>query len=348
MSRESNPEAAHWKMNIRAEPQLYTQNSRLRTAVLPTLPAMVEAGLPRNSTGVCAATKRGGRWIETSPERFRQQVERLALGLHDLGVRPGDRVSLHGESSTEWMIADLAILSLGAASVPIYTTQPADQVEYILNDAGVVAHIVSSPALHRASAAALANVASCRAVVGIHGEHAAGVLGWDTLQARGGRLAEAQPELLHALRAEVGAETLATLIYTSGTTGTPKGVMLTHANLASNVLASIERMPWDIEGCRGQTILSYLPLSHVFERMLAYLYLHIGYPVHFVESFEQILEDLQQVKPVHFSSVPRLLEKVHAGIHAKVDTLSGAQRSVLAWGLALADRYDVERPLGLV
>jgi long-chain acyl-CoA synthetase len=329
-------------MSTRDDSRLTTHNSQRNC---PTLLDLVYSGLPQNTTGVAIATKRQGRWIETPPDRFRQQVDRFALGLYDLGVRPGARVSLHGESSAEWVIADVAILSLGAASVPIYTTQPADQIEYILNDASVTAHVVSTPALYRASAPALASVGSLRATIGIHGPHGEDVLGWQQVLDRGGRLAAEKPELLETLRAQVSAETLATLIYTSGTTGTPKGVMLSHGNIASNVLASLERMPWDIESCRGQSILSYLPLSHVFERMLTYLYLHIGYPIYFVESFEQILEDLQHVKPVHFSSVPRLLEKVYAGIHNKADQLSGAQRAVLKWGLELADAYDVERPL---
>jgi len=149
-----------------------------------------------------------------------------------------------------------------------------------------------------------------------------------------------------AERALAKPEDLATLIYTSGTTGMPKGVMLTHWNLASNVLASLERMPWSIEGERGKRILSYLPMSHVFERMLSYLYQYIGYPVWFIEQVEEMMADLKVVQPVHFSSVPRMLEKVYAAVHAKPSQLQGAQKKVMQWGLALADRFDVERPMG--
>ena len=123
--------------------------------------------------------------------------------------------------------------------------------------------------------------------------------------------------------------------------------MLTHANITSNVGSVLERIPWDIEGERGGKILSYLPLSHVFERMLAYLYLHIGYPIFFVEHFERILEDIQTIEPIHFATVPRLLEKVHAGIHAKAREMTGVKRRTMEWGLALADRYDVEMDLGV-
>lgn len=312
-----------------------------------TLTQLVEEGLPRNATGVAFATKRGGRWIETSVADFRRNVEHLALGLRALGVAKGDRVALHAENSAEWITADQAILSLGAVVVPIYTTQPGDQVEFILRDAEAAVYLVSTPALWEGVASRIANVPSLRATVGILGSHADGMLAWEDVLASGRDVAAGDAGLFARLRAEVRPDDLASLIYTSGTTGMPKGVMLTHGNLASNVLASLERMPFDIEADRGHRILSYLPLSHVFERMLSYLYLHIGFPVWFVERFEEMLTDLQHVRPIHFSSVPRLLEKVHAGIHAKPDQLHGAQKKILQWGLALADRYDLETPLSL-
>ncbi|HEX8906505.1 MAG TPA: long-chain fatty acid--CoA ligase, partial [Longimicrobiaceae bacterium] len=312
-----------------------------------TLLALVEQGLPKNITPTIVATKRDGRWIETSRAGFERQVELFAYGLHDLGVRRGDRVAIHAENSTEWLIADQAILSIGAVDVPIYTTQPADQIEYILENSEAVAYIVSSQKLHKAVASVLPNIAALKAVVGIRGAFAEGMHAWADVLARGEAARAQDRDFFRLARAEAKPDDLATLIYTSGTTGTPKGVMLTHWNLASNVLSSLERMPWDIEAERGQKILSYLPLSHVFERMLGYLYLHIGYPLWFVENFEEMLADLQVVKPVHFSTVPRLLEKVNAAVHGKADQLHGIQRSILKWGLDLADRYDVERPLGV-
>ncbi|HET7461343.1 MAG TPA: long-chain fatty acid--CoA ligase [Longimicrobium sp.] len=312
-----------------------------------TLLALVEQGLPRNITPVTIATKRDGKWIETSRAEFERQVELFAYGLHALGVRRGDRVAIHAENSAEWMVADLAILSLGAIDVPIYTTQPADQIEYIITNSEAVAYIVSSPRLYGAVAACLPNCAGLKAVIGIRGSFGEGMLSWRDVLAKGEAAKAAEPGFLAESRARANPEDLATFIYTSGTTGTPKGVMLTHWNLASNVLSSLERMPWDIEGLRGEKILSYLPLSHVFERMLAYLYLHVGYPVWFVENFEEMLQDLAAVRPVHFSTVPRLLEKVYAAIHAKGATLHGAQKKIFEWGIGLADRYDVEKPLGL-
>jgi long-chain acyl-CoA synthetase len=311
-----------------------------------TILALVEQGLPRNTTGTVIATKRDGVWVEMARPEFERQVERFAYGLHALGVRRGDRVALHSENSTEWLVADLAILSIGAVTVPIYTTQPADQIEYIVENSEAVAYIVSTAKLHAPVADVLKRATGLQAVIGVRGSFAEGMLTWDEVLKRGEEAKAADPRWFQMSRGEVRPSDLATLIYTSGTTGTPKGVMLTHWNLASNVLSSIERMPWDIEGDRGHKILSYLPLSHVFERMLSYLYLNIGYPIWFVENFEEMLKDLAFVKPVHFSSVPRLLEKVHAAIHARSATLSGAQKRIFDWGIALADRFDVEKPLG--
>ncbi len=312
-----------------------------------TLLALVEKGLPLNVTPTTVATKRDGKWIETSRAEFERQIELFAYGLRDLGVRRGDRVALHAENSMEWLAVDQAILSLGAVNVPIYTTQPPDQIQYILENSEAVAYVVSTEKLHHGVADILPRMPTLKAAIGVRGAFAEGMHAWGDVLTRGEAARAKEPDFFRASRAEVKPEDLATLIYTSGTTGTPKGVMLTHWNLASNVLSSLERMPWDIEAERGKKLLSYLPLSHVFERMLGYLYLYIGYPVWFVENFEEMLTDLAFVKPVHFSTVPRLLEKVYAAIHAKADTLHGAKKSILKWGLDLADRYDVERPLGV-
>jgi long-chain acyl-CoA synthetase len=311
-----------------------------------TLLRIVEEGLKRNTTGTALATKRAGQWIETSIADFVRQVEHFAMGLRSLGVNRGDRVGLHSENSTEWIIADQAILSLGAVSVPIYTTQPGDQIDYILRDAEAAAFIVSSEKLAAVSRDFIDAIPSIRAKIGILGSFAPGMLTWGQVLELGRKHTEENPGVFAALRAEVKPEDLATLIYTSGTTGMPKGVMLSHWNIASNVKSSVTRMPWDLEGERGKRILSYLPLSHVFERMITYLYFDAGYPVWFVETVDQIMDDLKTVQPIHFSSVPRLLEKVHAGLHNRLHQMHGAQKAIFRWGLELADRFDVERDLG--
>ncbi len=204
-----------------------------------TILALVDQGLPKYP-GTAIATKRDGRWIETSAADFKRQVERFAMGLRDLGVERGDRVALHAENSAEWLIADQAVLSLGAVNVPIYTTQPADQIAYIVENSEAVAYIVSTAALHSSVARVLAEAPGVRAVIGIRGKFTEAMLGWDDVLARGDRAMAEEPGFFAAARAQVKPEDLATLIYTSGTTGTPKGVMLSHWNLASNVIASLD------------------------------------------------------------------------------------------------------------
>ncbi len=308
-----------------------------------TIPDLVEAGLAKNTTGVACATKRGGVWIETSVDDFRAKIRQFALGLYDLGVRKGDRVALHAENSTEWLIVDQAVLRLGAVTVPIYTTQPADQIRYILEDAEARVYVVSTEELFASLQSYVDEIATLETTVGILGAFQNGMLTFDEVLERGH--AET-PDRLETLTAAVAPDDLATLVYTSGTTGQPKGVMLTHRNLVFNVLASLVRTPFDPETHRGGTLLSYLPLSHSFERMMTLLYLYIGYPIYFVEDFHEIREDFLTVRPVHFSTVPRLLEKIHAGIRAKAETLSGVQKTLMRWALGLAERYDVERTMG--
>src|SRR4051812_18271913 len=191
-----------------------------------TLLALVEQGLPKNVTPATVATKRDGKWLEMPRAEFERQVELFAYGLHDLGVRRGDRVALHAENSTEWLIADQAILSLGAVNVPIYTTQPADQIQYILENSEAVAYIVSTARLHGGVADILGRVPTLKAAIGIRGAFADGMLSWHDVLARGEAARAKEPDFFRASRAEAKPDDLATLIYTSGTTGTPKGVML--------------------------------------------------------------------------------------------------------------------------
>jgi long-chain acyl-CoA synthetase len=310
----------------------------------PTIPALVAQGIPKNVSGVQASTKRDGQWIATSPDQYMRLVRQVALAFHDLGVRRGDRVAIHAEPSTEWLIVDLALLSLGAVDVPIYPTQPGDQVAYILGNAGVSVYVTSSAKIWSGVAAHVKGVASVNTLVGIRGALEPGMLGWSDLVARGAAREAADAHLVDEALAATTPDDVATLIYTSGTTGNPKGVTLTHANLTSNALSVLSRLPWDLEKERPDArILSYLPLSHVFERMLVYVYQYLGYPIHFIENVEEIQQDLATVRPVHFSTVPRLLEKVYSGIHARPAQMKGAQKAIFTWALGVAARYDVER-----
>jgi long-chain acyl-CoA synthetase len=309
-----------------------------------TLPELIYKGLEKYPGGLFSSTKRGGEWHPTDVETFKQKVKNLAMGLYDLGVRPGDKVAIHSENSTEWQICDLAILSLGAANVPIYTTQPGDQIKYILENSDSVVHIVSNDEMFAETKPLIKSVKSVKAVISIHGSEHKKLKSFDEILEAGKKRNEKEPGLFDKLRSEVKPDDLATLIYTSGTTGLPKGVMLTHSNIASNVEASLEKLPFDMKEFHGQNVLSYLPLSHVFERMIEYMYLSMGCRIYYIEVVEEIRDDMQYVQPFFMATVPRLLEKIHTGVKVKGQELSGAKKNLYYWAIYRTEEYDPENP----
>ncbi len=304
----------------------------------------VDKGLQNHNKKVLFATKRGGEWIETGKEEFQTKVRNLALGLYELGVRRGDRVSLHSENSAEWLICDQAILSLGAVDVPVYETQPAEQIKYILENAEVNVHIVSNEELYRESKSLVNSIDNLEQVIRIFDAENQDVLSFEDILEKGATKHKEDPELFERLRSEVDPDDLATLIYTSGTTGDPKGVMLTHWNIASNLLASLERVPFDDNVEEDQRMLSYLPLSHVFERLITYLYIRLGYPIYYIEDINEIREDFEHIRPYYLATVPRLLEKIHTGVKVKGQEMSGIKKQLYYWALNLTDEYDPEHP----
>ena len=311
---------------------------RLMSSHPTTICELVDQGLKRNS-GLAASTKRGGAWIETSADEFVRAMHECAAGFYDLGVRKGDRVALHGESSTEWLIIDQALMRLGAVSVPIYTTQPADQIRFIVEDAQACGYVVSTEALYSVCGSQLQQAPSMKWTVGLFGRFAEDALTLEDLKARGRDRQQNEPDLVERSTQSVSADDLATLAYTSGTTGTPKGVMLTHGNITTNAIVVSERMPYQAPA----TVLSFLPLSHSLERMASIFYLHTACPIHFIETTDEFLEDIQTVRPVHMTSVPRLLEKVHAGVMNKVNAASGLKAKLARWALNRANQFDVTR-----
>lgn len=308
-----------------------------------TIPTLVEQGFDKNKTGVFIASKRDGKWTEITSQVFRDKVKYMALGLYDAGIRKGDKVALHSENGIEWIISDQAILSLGAINVPIYTTQPGDQIKYILENSEAKLYLYSTDKLADAFRPYAKEVKHVKPVALVKTSHKDD-LTMDSLLERGKALFEKEPELFDTLKNAVQPDDLASFIYTSGTTGMPKGVMLTHNNISSNVQYSVSRIPFDIEANRGGKLMSYLPLSHIFERMLGYMYFNIGYPVYYIEKVEEIKEDLQHVKPIFFATVPRLLEKIYSGLRDKIGKESGLKKKIGSWALAQADAYSIDNP----
>ena len=276
-------------------------------------------------------SKVGGAWRPVSAADFGFTVRALSLGLNALGIQPGDRVGILSENRPEWAMADYAILSAGAWSVPIYPTLPAAQVASLLKDCGARAIFVSSADQLAKIAAARADCPALEYVVAIDGPAPGepGYLTFHGLVDKGRPTLEMSPALFEQRAARVRPEDVATIIYTSGTTGEPKGAMLTHSNFVSNVVACCEVVPFSADS----TALSFLPLSHVFERMLDYAYLYRHSTIAYAESIDKLKDNFLEVNPHCFGAVPRVYEKVHARIRERVEKGSGLKRRLFEWAI---------------
>src|SRR5689334_24497868 len=278
-----------------------------------------------------------GKWFNIPAATFVERVKHCALGLAALGVRPGDRIALLSENRPEWSISDLAILSLGAINVPIYTTQALEQVDYILSDSGARAIFISNRRLYKH----LKPVLDKRPLEHLIffeedvAEDVAHGLALTALEQKGRELAAQRPGAFEAYLQAVHPDDLATIIYTSGTTGEPKGVMLTHNNFMSNVTSIAKGLPI------GPTdvALSVLPLSHIFERDGFYVFCYCGVSVYYSASFDQVGENLREVAPTVMTAVPRLFEKVYHRIIKKGMAEKGYKRSIFMSSLAVGQRY---------
>jgi long-chain acyl-CoA synthetase len=272
-----------------------------------------------------------------SAETFVDRVKHVALGLAALGIRPGDRICLLSENRPEWSIVDLAILSLGAINVPIYTTQAIDQIDYILADSGPRAIFVSNRKLYRHARPVLDN-RKLEYLIFFDddiGEDVDRALQLGDVEATGSEHAKQRPDAFDAYLHAVRPDDLATIIYTSGTTGEPKGVMLTHNNFMSNVRSITAGLPI------GSTdvALSVLPLSHIFERTGFYVFCYNGLSVYYCASFDQVGENLRDVRPTVMTAVPRLFEAVYHRIVKKGLSQKGWKRGVFTRSLGVGQRY---------
>jgi long-chain acyl-CoA synthetase len=289
--------------------------------------------------------KSGNEWINISSAEFVDRVRHVALGLAELGVKPGDRVALLSENRPEWSIADLAILSLGAINVPIYTTQAIDQIRYILTDAGVRAIFVSNKKLFNHAASVLEGLDFLERTIFFDagtdqdGERSTTL---DSLEQAGRQRAQDKPAAFDAYLKAIRPDDLATIIYTSGTTGEPKGVMLTHANFISNVLTITAGLPISA----ADIALSVLPLSHIFERTGFYIFCYNGVSVYYTASFDQVGENLREVRPTIMTAVPRLFEKVYHRIVKKGLSQKGIKRKIFVRSLEIGQQYAERKDKG--
>ncbi|HSP95332.1 MAG TPA: long-chain fatty acid--CoA ligase [Thermoanaerobaculia bacterium] len=277
-------------------------------------------------------SKVGGEWKPVSAMDFGYTVRALSLGLNSLGIQPGDRVAILSENRPEWAMADYAILCAGGWSVPIYPTLPAQQIAPLLKDSGARAIFVSSLEqlgkilTIRSQCPALEYVVTFDASP----PRESGFLAFGQAVDRGRPALDMSPGAFEQRARRVRAEDVATLIYTSGTTGEPKGAMLTHNNFVSNVLGSCQVVP--ITG--DATAMCFLPLSHVFERMLDYAYLYRGATIAYAESIEKLKDNFLEVNPHCFGAVPRVYEKVLARVMAKVESGSSIKKQLFHWAVA--------------
>ena len=281
--------------------------------------------------------KRDNQWQSIAASGLVTRVREAALGLYALGVRAGDRVGLLSENRPEWTIADLATLTCGAADVPIYSTQAPKQTEFIIDNAGIEVIFISGQKQYDRIREELGRATKLRSIVTFDELKVDDprALTLDELSARGRTLDSAEPLLYETLRESVSSETLATIIYTSGTTGEPKGVMLTHGNIVSNVLSSSAILPVDSDS----VALSFLPLSHIFERSTFYLYFYSGAQIYYCEDIDFVRDYLQEVRPHYLTSVPRLFEKIYSKAMQMAERRGAIASRLAYWSVEVAREW---------
>ena len=279
-------------------------------------------------------TKQDGKWIKTSTEEYIAKANAISRALVEMGVQKNDKIAIISTNNrTEWNIMDIGILQTGAQTIPIYPTISEVDYEYILNHSESTYCFVSDEEVLRKVNAIKSNVPTLKEVYSFNSIQ--GCKHWSELLELGKD--EANQKLVEERKNAVIPSDLATIIYTSGTTGKPKGVMLSHNNIVSNVIHSAPRIPFEKGKSRA---LSFLPVCHIFERVILYLYQYYGVSIYFGESIDKISDNITEVKPNVMSAVPRLLEKVYDSIYAKGTQLSGIKKKLFFWAIDLGLRYE--------
>ena len=307
----------------------------------------IEYQLANSPLETMLAAKEGGQWRSYSTKQVQQIVNEFSAGLqalgiggNDMSIEGRDKIAVLSKNRPEWIFLDLAAQQVGAVLTPIYPTINVNELQYILNDAQVKLVFVNDQELYHKIMSIKEYIPSVKGVYTF--EHVANAKYWKDI------LIEVTPERAQQIKAasdKVKYEDLATIIYTSGTTGTPKGVMLSHSNILSNVMDS--RGCFDEIGISNERALSFLPLNHIFEKMVTYIYLFTGVNIYYAESLETVGDNLREVKPALFTTVPRLLEKVYERIMAKGAELTGIRKKLFYWAIDLGKKYEINKNQGL-
>jgi long-chain acyl-CoA synthetase len=279
--------------------------------------------------------KKDGRYIPISTEEFGLRVKHFCLGLKELGLERGDKIIILSENRPEWVMSDFSHMCLGAITVPIYTSLVPDQIRYIIDDSDAKAVIVSNQEQWRKIGMVKATLSKVKHFITFMEQAPEGTLTFSQVQELGQRLAAKDPGLFERLALEVKPGDEASLIYTSGTTGLPKGVILTHSNFLSN----IKSVSTIIEFSYKDTVLSFLPLSHVLERMVTFTYIYKGCSIGYAESVETVAENLLEIRPNIMVSVPRVFEKIYARVMDNVLSSSGLRKRIFFWALKVGREY---------
>ena len=313
-----------------------------------TINDLFERAVRLRASEIVVRFKRDRQWHGLTGAQLDERVRNIALGLHSLGVKRGDRVGIIADSCPEWSIADYGALSCGAISVPIYPTQALDQVTFIIRNSGIRVLFVSGNRLLKRIQPALEALRKDEVPLLImfesltEGEKESPKKRFESksfadLEKTGSEERTRQPGRFRALQLEPEPDDLATIIYTSGTTGAPKGVMLTHRNLVTDAVSTgslFAIRPDDIA-------LSFLPLSHVFERTVLYIYLHFGVQINFARGVETVAEDIKEVRPTIVTAVPRLFERIYSTINKRASEAAPWQQRIFQRSLKVGREYAV-------
>lgn len=277
-------------------------------------------------------SKVAGNWEPISTSEFILQAMEVSKGLISFGIQPGDKIAVASSNRVEWNILDIGVQQIGAILVPVYPNISESDYRFIFNDAQIKICVVSNLELATKISNIKNEIQSLQHLFTF--DELPGFSNWKQIFEAATSTLESE---VHNRMNEVKRGDLVTIIYTSGTTGNPKGVMLSHNNLISNLEACKPRIPAD----NKSNVLTFLPVCHVYERMLHYLYMYLGCSIHFAESMETIGDNIREVKPDVFTAVPRLIEKVFDKIMATGDTLTGVKRKLFFWAVGLAEEFDV-------